>query len=518
MSDGARGDGPGAPQAREDDVRHAARSGGVQVLTIVAQGISPVAQVIFARLFGTAVFGAYQVSVALLEVATRGGTGGADKAMLRYIAGARARGDQAASDGALFSGLRQGLVLGMALVAGLVLFAPAIGRLFHQPDLARALPLMAPAVVFTGAMYILIQASLGARRTRPNLIVRGLCEPGFLLLAGVGAAAAGPSLRNLAMAHMLASAATLGVALLLVGRVFGPGAAGPGAAGRGAAGRIFRARPVRGFARFSVPIGASELLNAVLQRADIVMLTAYCGARAAGIYAAAEFLGRMVANVRYAFDSIAASVFSEAIHLSDHDRLQYNLTLMTRWVISVSAPLGALAIALRGVLLGLYGPEFVAGSTAMVILVVGHLVNASCLSPWVLVVSGRSGRMFAANLFSAMLNIGLGVVLIPRFGLVGTAVAVGCSIGVLQLVLGAWVWRLQGVHPFDRRVAKPLFSAAVMLVAVLLAPVRHLPAWLAATVVLAVGLAVYAGTMLALGLPAEERALLAKLRPLPRRP
>jgi O-antigen/teichoic acid export membrane protein len=32
--------------------------------------------------------------------------------------------------------------------------------------------------------------------------------------------------------------------------------------------------------------------------------------------------------------------------------------------------------------------------------------------------------MFAANLFSAMLNIGLGVVLIPRFGLVGTAVAV----------------------------------------------------------------------------------------------
>jgi uncharacterized membrane protein YgdD (TMEM256/DUF423 family) len=88
----------------------------------------------------------------------------------------------------------------------------------------------------------------------------------------------------------------------------------------------------------------------------------------------------------------------------------------------------------------------------------------------------------------------------------------------LQLVLGVWVWRLQGVHPFDRRVAKPLFSAAVMLVAALLAPVRHLPAWLAATVVLAVGLAVYAGTMLALGLPDEERALLAKLRPRPRRP
>jgi hypothetical protein len=57
-----------------------------------------------------------------------------------------------------------------------------------------------------------------------------------------------------------------------------------------------------------------------------------------------------------------------------------------------------------------------------------------------------------------------------------------------------------------------------MLVATLLAPVHHLPAWLAATTVLGPGLVVYAATMLVLGLPEEERALLVKLRPRPRRP
>ena len=55
-------------RSRDADMRHAARSGGVQVLTIIAQGILPLAQVVFARLFGAAVFGAYQTSIAVIEV------------------------------------------------------------------------------------------------------------------------------------------------------------------------------------------------------------------------------------------------------------------------------------------------------------------------------------------------------------------------------------------------------------------------------------------------------------------
>lgn len=508
MTDEARTtpDGQPAPQPHEgraDDARHAARSGGVQVLTIVAQGIFPMAQVLFARLFGAAVFGAYQVSVALLEVAVRGGTGGADKAMLRYVAGARAHGDASATESALFSGLRQGLVLGTALAVGLALGAPAIGRLFHQPDISTALPWMAPSVVLTGGMYILVQASLGARRTRANLIVRGLCEPAFLLLAGLSAAAwGGRALRDLAVAHVLAAAATLAVAaFLVIGRIFGPGAPA----------RILRARPVPGFARFSLPLGASELLNAVLQRADIVLLTAFCGARSAGIYAAAEFLGRIVANVRYAFDSIAASVFSEAIHLSDRDRLQYNLRLMSRWVISVAAPLAALVIGLRGPLLAMYGPAFAAGAAAMVVLVIGHLVNASCLGPWVLVVSGRSGLMLFGNFWCALLNIGLGLILIPRFGILGTACAITLSVAALQGFLAIWVWRLQRVFPFDRRAGRPLAAAAVMLGVELLVPAWRLPAWLGASIVALTGLGVYALVMVLLGLPEEERRLVTQL-------
>lgn len=484
-------------------MKHAARSGGMQVLTVIAQGIGPLMQVLFARLFGAAVFGAYQTSTALLEVLIRGGTAGADKAMLRYVAAARAHGDEAGVASALHAGVRQGVMLGMPLAAALMVGASVIAGLLGQPAIGTSLPIMAPAIVLTGTTLILVQATLGAKKTRPNFVVRGLCEPLFLLTAGLVAAGLGRDLRHLAWGHLTASAATCGLALFVAAATFG----------NGSAVRVWRARRVPGFLAFSLPLGLSELANAVLQRADIVMLTAYAGARSAGIYAAAEFLGRIVANVRYAFDSVAASVLSEALHLSDKERVQYNLKLMTRWVVSVAAPLAALTIAMRADLLLLFGADFVHGSTAMIVLAAGHLVNASNLGPWLLVVSGRSLLMFLGNLGCAVLNIALGLLLIPRYGIVGTACAVTGSTAVLQLFLGLAVWRLQRVQPFDRLTAKPILAAAAML-AVQMALRSALGDRPAVAIVssASAGIAVYLLALAALGLPEEERRLWRKVR------
>jgi O-antigen/teichoic acid export membrane protein len=487
---------------RRDDASHAAKSGFVQVLTILSQGLLPLAHVLIARLFGTVVFGAYQGTLAIVEMATRGGTGGADKAMLRYIAAFRAKGDQAGESSALGTGLRLCLAVTIPLVLVLIFFSPLIARLLSEPVLTTSLPAMAPAVLCTALVYVLVQASLGARVTRANFFVRGLGEPGFLLLAGLTAAFLGRDLLTLAIAHSTAAFATLVLAVLVVGRSFGTR-------------RLWaslRAPRLSGFATFSLPLGGSEMLNAVLQRVDIIMLTAFAGPRAAGLYAAAEFLGRMVANIRYAFDSIAAGVLSEAYHLGERERLRHNLALMTRWVVSVAAPMAVLAVVFRRVLLGLYGPDFTVAATAMVILTVSHLVNASMgLTPWLLMVSGRSRLMLVDNLVCACLNVGVGLLLIPRYGLVGAALAVLVTIVVFQGMLAWQTWRKEHVHPFEMRLLRPLAAAALMLIAMHFArPWLGHGAW--NIVLLVAGAGVYVAALFALGLAPEERGLLAELR------
>jgi O-antigen/teichoic acid export membrane protein len=512
MADNSRDASEGSPhvpaggtseeQRRDADVSHAAKSGAMQVLTILSQGILPLTHVLVARLFGTTIFGAYQGSLAVIEMATRGGTGGADKAMLRFIAAFRGRGDEAGELSALGTGLRLCLWVSLPLALVLVLFAPLLAHLLREPALATSLPALAPAVPFMALVYVLVQASLGAKVTRANFLVRGLGEPAFFLIAGLLAALVGRDLVTLAIAHSTAALVTFCLALIVVGRVFG--------AGRLA--RAMRAPQLPRFANFSLPMGGSELLNAVLQRVDIILLTAFAGARVAGIYAAAEFLGRSVANIRYAFDSITAGVLSEAYHRGERERLRHNLALMTRWVVSVAAPMAVLAVIFRRLLLGLYGPDFTAGATAMLVLSVSHFVNASLgLTPWLLMVSGRSRMLLVDNLVCAILNIVLGLLLIPRFQIVGTAIAVLCTITAFQGLILWQAWRFERVHPFEIRLLRPLAAAVLMLTAMYFtAPMLVHGAW--TLLLFAEGIAVYALVLFFLGLPPEEKSLLRKLR------
>ena len=296
---------------------------------------------------------------------------------------------------ALGTGLRLCLIIAGGAALLLVLLAAPLARLSHEPRMAAALRLMAPAAVFTGCMWVLIQASLAAKVTRANFLVRGLGEPLFLLTAGLGSALLGRSLLHLALAHTAAAAATLILAVVVVGRIFGAGELR----------RSLRAPWLPGFTAFSLPLGMAELMNAVLQRADIVLLTMFVGTNAAAVYAASEFITRVIANARYVFDSVAAPVFSEAIHLNQRDRLRQNLVLMTRWVASAAAPIAVTVLVLRRELLSLYGPGFQEGASALSLLALGHLVNSTLgLTGWILVTSGRSRLMLVNNLVVAVVN------------------------------------------------------------------------------------------------------------------
>ena len=489
--------------ARARDVTHAARSGAIQVLTIAGQALTTVTHVLLPHLFGTVVFGGYQTALAILEILTRTGTGGADKGMLRYVAAHRARGEAELVRSALGTGLRLAFAIGGTLGLALIATSGLIAQRTHEPALEAALRVMAPAVALTGCVYVLVHASFAAKVTHANFIVRGLGEPLLLMAAALLVALFGRSLIQLAVAHLLAAAATFTLALLTVGRVFG----------RGEIARAVRAPWLRGFVPFSIPLGVAELMNAILQRADIVLLTTFVGLNATAVYAAAEFISRIIGNARYVFDGVAAPVFSEAIHLGQRERLRSNLLLMARWVATAAAPIAMTVVALRHELLALYGPAFQAGSVAIIVLTVSHFVNATFgLAGYVLVVSGRSRLMLANNVVVAVVNVVLGLILIPRYGLVGAALAALGGVVLLHTLVTIEVRLAHGVYPVGWLTLKPLAAAGVML-AVETAVSAHVsrPAVRIPLVIVA-GVVSYLGTLVALRLPVEDRELVERVR------
>ena len=401
---------PAPATDRSSDARHVARSGVLQLLSAVGQGLMPVTHILVARLFGTAVFGAYQASVAILDVLTRAGQAGSMGGMHRFIAGHRAAGEADLERSALGTGIRLTVGVSAVLAIGLALLAKPIARAWHEPSLATTLPIMAPAVLLAATTLVLINATLGAKVARMSLYVRGLAEPLLLLSAVAIASRLGASLRSLSVAHVTSAFVVTVLAVAAVVRVFG---ASQLRQALGAEGH-------RGFVRFALPLGASDLMSAVMQRADTLLVASFAGLDALAVYTAAEFITRLIANPRYLFDYIIAPVLAEALQVKDHARVRYNLALVTRWVVTACVPVAVTIIALRAEILGLYGATFVTGTGTLVILAFHNLVIGCLgLTPYVVAMGGRSRLVLINNICAAALNIALGVGAGPAHGHLG---------------------------------------------------------------------------------------------------
>jgi O-antigen/teichoic acid export membrane protein len=169
-------------------------------------------------------------------------------------------------------------------------------------------------------------------------------------------------------------------------------------------------------------------------------------------------------------------------------------------------------IALRHDLLALYGPAFQRAAGVVVVLTCAQAVSGCLgLTGWTLVVAGRSRVMLLANLGGAIVNVTLNLILVPRLGLLGAAVASLVTVTLFQLGLIAATWGVERVHPFQRAQLKPLVAAGVAFAAQAVLPHPHATAARVAAVILCV-VSVYAAALVALGLSDEERRALARLR------
>lgn len=501
----------GGSGSESADSRHAARSAVWQTLTMLGQGLLPLQRVLVSRLFGQTLYGSFRIAADLVEMLARTGMVAGDKGLLRFLAADRVAGDRHLESSTVGTALRLSAGGGLLLALALAAAGPSLARLWHSPALASMLPIMAPTVLLAGLAFVMVAATLAARVTRANLLVRGIGEPALLLALTVAAALVSRSAEAVGAAYTGAYVVVAGLAVLATATLFG---------GRWLLGAL-RSPTRPAFVPFVLPLALAEFSNALLQRAHVFLLSALSGPRAVALFAAGEELGRPVTAVRYVFDPIAAVAVAECFRLGDRARLSYNVQLITRWVASASAPIAATVVVLRRELLALYGPGYGPGASAMILLVVAHLANGVMgVGAGVIPISGRPTRFLFANLGAALVNVVLCFVLIPRLGVFGAALASLVATVAMLALLVVDASRLEGVHPFHANLAKPFLAAAVAGAGELAVHALPLPTAVRVVAVIVAGLGLYLGVLFALDPGAEERRIilqaLAALRP--RRP
>jgi O-antigen/teichoic acid export membrane protein len=203
------------------------------------------------------------------------------------------------------------------------------------------------------------------------------------------------------------------------------------------------------FWRFTAPRAVASCAQILLQRLDIVIVAAIRGPADAAIYAAAtRFL-------------VAGQLGNQAISTAVQPRLSALLALRdlvtagrlyqtsTAWLIAVSWPIFGLAAAFAPWILGIFGDEYTAGASVVLILSLAMTVATACgVVSIVLIMAGKTVWNLWNTLLALVLNVGLDLLLVPSQGIVGAAIGWAVALLAANLVPLVQIWRTEHLQPF----------------------------------------------------------------------
>ena len=214
--------------------------------------------------------------------------------------------------------------------------------------------------------------------------------------------------------------------------------------------RLANANP-RGFWLFTAPRAVATLAQITIQRIDIVLVAIFWGPTKAAIYTAAtRFL--VVGQLGSGAISMAAQPqFTELFAMGATRRANGVYQATTAWLILLTWPLYLLVVVYGPEFLAIFGRTYRAGDAVLIILGLTMLLSAACGQvDMVLITTGRSSWSLVNGLLAVVVNVGLDLFLIPRYGITGAAIGWAAAIGAANLMPLAQVARAVRLHPFGR--------------------------------------------------------------------
>jgi O-antigen/teichoic acid export membrane protein len=457
---------------------------------------NPVLLVVVVRQYGAEAFGLYTLAQAVMLFAARMAVYGFDKGLLWWIP------RQAPADKRL--GVRPSLfavtLLGTAVASLLALGAqPSVLTYFGaDPAAVVSLRIMAAGVLLQAWMDILVHCALGMRKMAAQVFAKETMVPATFGLSAVGFHLIGVSELGLAFAFLLSNLVGL-IAAMQAFRWAFRGIPWP-------AEESFW--PPRELVRYSGPMWLSELANSLLQRIDTYAVGLFTSDLASvGVYAVVTRFGNAIRQIRRSFDTIVLAITSEISTQHDPERLAVSYSQATMWVGIIQIPVFAAIWTFADLLMLVFGPEFVTATEPLVILCAFWIVNGAISLAGIVVSAYGHSRLTLQNVVVAVVVLAAACyLLIPRFGLVGAAYAVGIGYSVqgvfqvaqMRMVTGHWNFRREVLLPFRIGGSAALAAGMVWLV---LSALSVPNSWLARSLVFAAFAAVYAAGVFRLRRP-----------------
>jgi O-antigen/teichoic acid export membrane protein len=226
-------------------------------------------------------------------------------------------------------------------------------------------------------------------------------------------------------------------------------------------------------ARRNLPVAAADAVEWGSRRVDIAILGLFASPAVVGIYYVAQNVASLPAKLKTSFDPILGPVISRNIAGKNYEAVAKQVRQVGFWVIAAQSAV-ALALGIPGeAVMGLVGPEFVAGTAALAFLLAAEVVAATAaVSESALIYCARHRNMLISLAMiglQALLTVGLILVMQgqgwpPVRVATGPAVALLLGLGFAAIVKSRLLGHLLGARVSGWRWALVWASAAAAIV------------------------------------------------------
>ena len=199
----------------------------------------------------------------------------------------------------------------------------------------------------------------------------------------------------------------------------------------------------------SIPIFVVEGFYLLLTYVDIITLEHFRSPDEVAVYYAAARLLALVAFVYFAIAGATTHKFTQYHVAGDKERLAKFFSETARWTFWPSLALCAGILIFGKPLLSLFGASFTSGYAVMFILAVGMLARAAVgPAERLLNMLGERKQCTTVYAIAFAINLVLCLLLIPRIGIEGAAIATSSALVMESIMLYLFAKRRLGFHVF----------------------------------------------------------------------
>lgn len=491
---------------QNSDIVFIAKGGGLATFgKVCGVGFKFFTRLMLTRIISIESVGMYFLGITAIEFTKNISLVGFHSGMLKYVSVAHGKGDISLLKGYIITAFKVVIPCAAIFSLNLYFFSDTISiRIFHNPDLSKVIQVLSVTIPIVVVTTICLYAIQACRQIKYRVYVQDISEP-LVRLVFLGVCVfMGYKLMGVLAAYIISVVSSFILSLHFLNKKVPFSIKSK--ITRNLQGELFR---------FSLTQISSNFITTIMTTSSTFMIGYFLAAGSVGVYNIASHFASMGTVFLLSFNQVLSPMVSCYATNGDLKRIKKNYQAATKLIFLFSFPVYLVMVVFSRETLMIFGKGYVAGANCLVLVAIGQMVNSASGSVGVILnMAGKHVLNLYNNIGMLISTITLCYFLIPRYGIVGAAIA-GCtstSLGNLsKLILVFVIFRIQ---PYNLSYLKPVFTGIVLIMLFgglkqILSIELNLPYFLA---VVACYFSFYFFILKLIGLTEDENIVLDKLK------